>query len=62
MTAKPKTTTKKKPSAATATSQSIEEQTAAFLEAGGQIEHINSGVSGQESVSGPRHINLGKKA
>lgn len=62
MTAKPKTTTKKKPSAATETSQSIEEQTAAFLKSGGEIEHINTGVSGQESLSGPKHITLGNKS
>jgi len=60
MTVKAKTaSTKKKPSGTTETSQSIEEQTRAFLESGGKIEHVNSGVSGQQSLVGPRHISLG---
>ena len=48
----------KQPSAAE-TSLSIAEQTEAFLAAGGTIEKIDSGVSGQQSVAGPKHIKLG---
>ena len=63
MAAKPKTTTsKKKQPAAVETSQSIEEQTRAFLEKGGEIAEINTGVSGQQSLAGPKHITLGNKA
>ena len=51
----------KKQPAATETSQSIEEQTKAFLESGGKIEQINTGVSGQQSMAGPKHITLGNK-
>lgn len=62
MPAKPKTrTAKKKAPAAVETSMSIEEQTQAFLKAGGKIEQIGSGVSGQQSLAGPKHITLGKK-
>lgn len=62
MTAKAKTISeKKKSSGTTETSKSIEEQTKAFLESGGEIEHINSGVSGQQSLVGPKHISLGNK-
>jgi len=39
----------------------IEEQTAAFLESGGKIQQIPSGVSGQTNLSGPKHITLGNK-
>jgi hypothetical protein len=51
----------KKKSAPTETSQSIEEQTAAFLKAGGKIQVISSGVSGQLNLAGPKHISLGNK-
>ncbi len=60
MVSKPKTAaSKKKKPAATETSQSIEEQTQAFLAAGGTITQVKSGVSGQQSLAGPRHISLG---
>ena len=60
--AKPTTTTgKKKQPAATETSTSIEEQTKAFLAAGGKVDQISSGVSGQQSMAGPKHITLGNK-
>ncbi len=42
-------------------SQELEEQTARFLAAGGKIQQIPSGVSGQVQTSGPRHITLGKR-
>ncbi|MEH6469795.1 MAG: hypothetical protein V7752_00980 [Halopseudomonas sp.] len=60
MVAPAKTTvSKKKKSVPAETTQSIEEQTAAFLKAGGQIEVINAGVSGQQNLAGPKHISLG---
>ena len=52
---------KKKEPAAKISSQTIAEQTEAFLKAGGQIEHIQSGVSGYKNLAGPRHITLGNK-
>ncbi|WP_019530129.1 hypothetical protein [Dasania marina] len=55
MAAKPlKTTGKKKQPAVVETSQSIEDKTKAFLEAGGSIEQVNSGVSGQQSLLVPK--------
>lgn len=51
--------TKKKQPAATETSESIEKQMQEFLARGGQIEHIDSGVSGQSQLTGSRHISLG---
>ncbi|WP_426416642.1 hypothetical protein [Aestuariirhabdus sp. LZHN29] len=41
------------------TSQSIADQTRAFLEQGGAIEEIKQGVSGMQSMVGNRHITLG---
>ena len=40
---------------------SIEAQTARFLAAGGKVQQIPLGVSGQVATSGPRHITLGKR-
>lgn len=55
MATKPLTTVgKKKQPAAVQTSSSIEEKTKAFLEAGGEIEQIRSGVSGQPSMAPPK--------
>lgn len=63
MAGKPKRApAKKKQPSAVQTSQSIEDQTKAFLEGGGKIENINSGVSGQQSMAGPKHISLGNKS
>ncbi|MFA7553971.1 MAG: hypothetical protein WCY88_06950 [Spongiibacteraceae bacterium] len=60
MAAKPtRAPAKKKQPAAVETSLSIAEQTKAFLKSGGAIEAINSGVSGQQSMAGPKHITLG---
>ena len=58
-----KAKTKKSPSknkAATQdeTSESIAEQTAAFLNSGGEIEKVPRGVSGQTAISGKRHITI----
>ncbi|PCJ14769.1 MAG: hypothetical protein COB04_14430 [Gammaproteobacteria bacterium] len=52
---------KKKQPATEETSQSIQAQTKAFLESGGKVDYINTGVSGQQSLAGPKHISLGKK-
>lgn len=52
---------KKKQPASVETSQSIEEQMKVFFKGGGKIEQINSGVSGQASLAGPKHISLGNK-
>ncbi len=61
MAAKPKSgAAKKRQPAVTETSQSIEEQTKAFLKAGGKVDYINSGVSGQKSLAGKKQISLGK--
>ncbi len=49
-----------KKSAPAETHQSIAEQTAAFLKAGGKIDQIAQGVTGQQQLAGPRHIVLGK--
>ncbi|WP_191602208.1 hypothetical protein [Marinomonas algicola] len=63
MAAKPKSSTsKKKQPAASETSASIESQMEAFLASGGKIDVIESGVSGQVSVAGPKHITLNKKS
>lgn len=51
---------KKKTSNPVETSASIEEQTRAFLKSGGKIQYIDSGVSGQQSMAGNKHITLGK--
>jgi RecA/RadA recombinase len=60
MAAKPtRAAAKKKAAAAAESSQSIEAQTKAFLEKGGEIEQISTGVSGQQSMAGPKHIRLG---
>lgn len=50
---------KKNQAAPAQTSKSIEELTAAFIKSGGKIEEVPSGVSGQQSLRGPRHIKLG---
>lgn len=51
--------TKKKQAAAVETSDSIAKQMEEFLSRGGQIEQIDSGVSGQTNFKGSRHITLG---
>lgn len=59
MTTKQRVPAKKKQPAATETSLSISEQTKAFLEQGGEIEKIDSGVSGQSFTVGRKQISLG---
>ena len=45
---------KKKQPAGVETSSSIEDKIKAFLEAGGEIEKVKSGVSGQPSMASPK--------
>ncbi|MCB1845388.1 MAG: hypothetical protein KDI09_20640 [Halioglobus sp.] len=52
---------KKKPPAAVETSESIAQQTAAFLKAGKKIDKVDSGVSGQPSMAVNKHIKLGNR-
>tara|TARA_R110002072_G_scaffold36804_4_gene108027 strand:+ start:1098 stop:1289 length:192 start_codon:yes stop_codon:yes gene_type:complete len=52
---------KKKPPAAVETSESIEQQTAAFLKAGNKIDQVDSGISGQPSLVVNKHIKLGNR-
>lgn len=44
------------------TSQSIAEQTAAFLKAGGKIEEVPRGVSGQTSLTARKHITISSRS
>jgi len=48
----------KKPEKDTVTTASIKEQTAAFLEAGGAVEYVGKGKSGQINSVGSKQINL----
>ncbi len=52
---------KKKPPAAVETSESIAQQTAAFLKAGKKIDQVDSGISGQPSLAVNKHIKLGNR-
>lgn len=55
MAIKPKTVaSKKKQPAGSETSLSIEEKTRAFLESGGEVQQIRTGVSGQQSMAAPK--------
>jgi hypothetical protein len=55
MATKPlKTVGKKKQPAAVETSSSIDDKIKAFLEAGGEIEQVRSGISGQPSMAPPK--------
>lgn len=51
----------KKNEAVINTRDDLEEHIAAFLKAGGKVQQIPSGVSGQTSTSGPRQIVLSHK-
>jgi len=59
--AKPLTRTFKKEKAASKTSLSIEEQTKAFFAAGGKVEKIETGVSGQPSKAPAKPFTIGNK-
>tara|TARA_R110001592_G_scaffold66617_2_gene204589 strand:+ start:31795 stop:31986 length:192 start_codon:yes stop_codon:yes gene_type:complete len=61
MATKTRAAAKKKQPAATQTSKAIDEQVKAFLASGGAIEEIKTGVTGQQNMPGPRHINLSNK-
>lgn len=50
----------KKNEKATLTSAEIEEQTAAFLKAGGSVEYVGKGQSGQVASTGSKQISLKK--
>ncbi|MCY4264838.1 MAG: hypothetical protein OXE78_08280 [Gammaproteobacteria bacterium] len=52
---------KSKKEAAVSSREDLEEHIAAFLKAGGKVQHIPTGVSGQTSTSGPRQIVLNHK-
>ena len=52
---------KSKKEAVVNTRDDLEEHIAAFLKAGGKVQQIPSGVSGQTSTSGPRQIVLATK-
>lgn len=43
------------------TSDSIAEQTAAFLKSGGKVEEVPRGVSGQVNTTGKKHITISNK-
>jgi hypothetical protein len=52
---------KAKKSAPVASRDDLEQHIAEFLKAGGKVQKIPSGVSGQTSTSGPRQIVLSHK-
>ena len=49
-------------SAPAETRESIAEQTAAFLKAGGKIEEVPRGVSGQTSMAARKHITISSRS
>ena len=53
---------KKKQPGGAETSLSIEEKTKAFLESGGEIQQIRSGVSGQQSMTAPKPAASGQQS
>ena len=50
----------KKPEKVTLTSAAIEEQTAAYLKSGGEVEYVGKGKSGQLATTSSKQINLKK--
>lgn len=52
---------KAKKEAAISSRDDLEEHIEAFLKAGGKVQQIPTGVSGQTSTSGPRQIVLSHK-
>ena len=50
-----------KKEAVVSTREDLAEHSEAFLKAGGKVQQIPSGVSGQTSTSGPRQIVLSHK-
>ena len=61
MASKPLTRTFKKKEVAVETASSIEAQTQAFLAAGGEIQELKSGVSGQPSIAPAKPFTITKK-
>jgi len=62
MTNKPtRAPAKKKQPASKQTSESIAEQTKAYLESGKKIDYIEPGVSGQTNTTAKKQISLGDK-
>lgn len=57
-TANLENTMSKKVEKATLTTAMIEEQTAAFLKAGGAVEFVGKGKSGQLAYSGSKQVKL----
>ena len=53
-----KAPTRKKSPVPTVSSETLAAQTEAFLEAGGKIEQVKPGVSGQQQYTGRKHITL----
>ena len=53
---------KKGQAAPVETSESIAEQTAAFLKAGGKVERVPRGVSGQNSLTSRKHITISNRS
>ena len=60
MATKPKADAKAKQALASDIHLTIEAQTAAFLQRGGEIQRIPNGVSGQILTTGTRHITIAK--
>lgn len=57
----PKTAASKKPQKAPETSESIQAQITAFLNAGGKINVIDNGVSGREFTKNSKQITINPK-
>ena len=53
---------RRSPATPAETSKSIAEQTAAFLKAGGKVEQVPRGVSGQTSLAARKHITISSKS
>ena len=51
----------KKDATASGSRADLKDHIEAFIKAGGKVQHIPSGVSGQTSTSGPRQIVLSHK-
>ncbi len=56
-----KSANSKNSKAASETSESINQQIQAFLKAGGMIEEVKQGVSGQQQVTSKKHITISTK-
>lgn len=61
LTHRPTPVTKPKQEPVVEARRTIEAQTAAFLKAGGQINQIAQGVSGQLNLTGQKNIVISKK-